>query len=1041
MNGNYEKRGTVQRGGTSGSGGQTTDRNVRSLMQKYNRKNAPLIKTKGQTLGNVRLVPRLFVECGEVFLEASVGSEKLYIVRNMEEFCLHMRHGDRVEYGKLLTLTHKPELFDEESRPLVEFIMSQFGEIQTYRGSYGSTYGRDSAFSHGKRGMRLSLTAVDTFLRLWMDRQLEVSFGNPYRGNEDWRCTVKAMNLRIPVHVRRDDAGGFSLEMPKYRYLNGEKHLYLLTGEFRGDAFLWQCEEGFTEQMRDLVEAADHSGGYFYVAAADMVDFCSNVICEIQDNVELSGDVESLLNYVPDDMEAMVYLDCPKNDTITARAICRYGDRYIDPYRNEEVSETGEQLATRSEGTAEKRRSAVRDSRKEYALKLMLSGYFDAYDRELSVLYFQGNNDRIFDFVRNGAGELAGYAEVLATDRYRRIAAAVPPKLAVGVSLVSGLLKVNFDLEEFPVDELMDALQQYKVRRRYHRLRNGSFMRLEDDEFSGILRLVEGLRLTREDLENGEVELPQYRAMLLNDLLKGSEQITYERDLPFKKLVREMKSVEDSDYKVPEVLAGVLRDYQKTGFRWMATLSDYGFGGILADDMGLGKTLEVIAFLLAEKDRLRESERLEVMETNQGECRELLALVVCPASLVLNWEEEVRKFAPQLSTLSVIGTAGDRRRMIAEAGLRKGESCDLMITSYDLLKRDIDCYENMVFRYHIVDEAQYIKNYSTQNARAVKRIRSGRRFALTGTPVENRLSELWSIFDFLMPGYLYGYEDFKNEYENAIIKDHDDAAVRMLEKQIAPFVLRRLKRNVLQELPEKVESVVYASMGTEQRKLYLANLAKAKLEIGKGFTDKGFETNKMVVLALLTRLRQICCHPGLCYEDYAKDSGKLETCLELVREAVAGGHKILLFSQFTTMLDLLKPRLEKDGISTFLLTGKTSKEERRALVERFNSPEETTPVFLISLKAGGTGLNLTAADVVIHYDPWWNLAAQNQATDRAHRIGQKNSVQVYKLIAKDSIEEKILKLQESKRDLADAVIRENETMLTAMSGEELLELL
>ena len=333
------------------------------------------------------------------------------------------------------------------------------------------------------------------------------------------------------------------------------------------------------------------------------------------------------------------------------------------------------------------------------------------------------------------------------------------------------------------------------------------------------------------------------------------------------------------------------------------------------------------------------------------------------------------------------------------------------------------------------DEAQAIKNHNTQNARSVKAIRSAQRFALTGTPIENRLSELWSIFDFLMPGFLYTYSRFREKLEAPIVRGGDPAALERLNKMTAPFILRRLKREVLRELPPKIESVLTATMEDEQRQLYLANAAQARRELAQDPDGR----NRMNLLALLTRLRQICCDPRLCYEDYGGGSCKLDACMELLREAAGTGHKVLLFSQFTSMLAILAKKLEEEGLSYYLLQGSTSKESRAAMVESFN--RDDTQVFLISLKAGGAGLNLTGADLVILYDPWWNVSAQNQAADRAHRIGQTRSVQIIRLIARDTIEEKILLLQESKRELVDAVIREGNAPLSALSPEELLELL
>jgi SNF2 family DNA or RNA helicase len=433
--------------------------------------------------------------------------------------------------------------------------------------------------------------------------------------------------------------------------------------------------------------------------------------------------------------------------------------------------------------------------------------------------------------------------------------------------------------------------------------------------------------------------------------------------------------------------------------------------------MGLGKTLQVITLMLAAKQR--------------GEGVEP-SLVVCPTSVVLGWEREIARFAPELRVLCVIGDAATRAALLERAG-----EYDVLVTSYDMLKRDIALYEPMHFRYHILDEAQYIKNSTTQNARAVKLIRAAQRFALTGTPMENRLSELWSIFDFLMPGLLFSYTKFRARFEQPILRGQDARALERLGQMVSPFILRRLKRDVLTELPKKTERVLPATMDTAQRQVYLATLQELRGQLIGGGRLSGH--SRMTVLAMLTRLRQICCDPRLCCEGYTGESCKLEACMELVREAADGGHKALLFSQFTSMLEFLRHRLEQEGIPYYLLQGSTPKEERARLVEAFNS--DATPVFLISLKAGGTGLNLTGADVVIHYDPWWNLSVQNQATDRAYRIGQKNPVQVVRLIARDTVEERILHLQEDKWQLAESVVGVQGVPIEQMSAEELLAIL
>lgn len=433
------------------------------------------------------------------------------------------------------------------------------------------------------------------------------------------------------------------------------------------------------------------------------------------------------------------------------------------------------------------------------------------------------------------------------------------------------------------------------------------------------------------------------------------------------------------------------------------------------------------------EDSIRFQTNQKMISTRNGK---RASLVVSPSSLTLNWQNEVNKFAKELKTLVIKGTLTERKRQIEEI-----DQYDLVITSYDLLKRDIELYleKDYSFRYIIADEAQYLKNSNTQNAKSIKKIKADTRYALTGTPIENSLAELWSIFDFIMPGYLFTYKKFKALYETPIVKEESQEAMQKLRMLIEPFILRRNKKEVLTELPDKTITVLNNEMGEEQRRIYLSYLAQAKQEIAEEIELNGYEKSQIQILAALTRLRQICCHPSLFIEGYQEGSSKLEQCIEIIQDAVNSGHKILLFSGYTSMFDMMEKELKQRGIQYFKLTGSTKVDQRIELVDEFNENPEIK-VFLISLKAGGTGLNLTGADVVIHYDPWWNLSTENQATDRAYRIGQKNNVQVYKLITKNSIEEKIYDLQQKKAELVDNMLNTKTSFVNKLSKEEIMNL-
>ena len=726
---------------------------------------------------------------------------------------------------------------------------------------------------------------------------------------------------------------------------------------------------------------------------------------------------------------------------ITCGATVRYRDREFSLYTTDDI--------------------AIRDMNKETVVRNVIHKYSNAFHPFEQCAVIADDEEAEYEFLTEGIPALQAVGEVFISDALKRIEVRNSPKITVGVSLSGNLLELSMTVGDMSREDLIDILSRYNKKKKFYRLKNGAFVNAADSGLDTVEELRTGLQLTDKQMKQDRIEVQKYRALYLDAQLKENPVVSAVKDKSFKSLVRNMKTVEDNDFEVPESLDKVLREYQKRGFLWIKTLRHNGFGGILADDMGLGKTLQVIAFLLSEflerkntdieNITLKEATVLNVQSETKSETAEVQeadfdeamngqtgklqrnTLIIAPASLVYNWSSEIQRFAPELTVRMVTGTAAERRMVLTEAGTE-----DILLTSYDLLKRDISEYEKYQFQCEIIDEAQYIKNANTQAAKAVKEVQAEFKLALTGTPVENRLSELWSIFDYLMPGFLYSYKKFREEVEIPAVQNSDEDAMKRLQKMIRPFVLRRLKKEVLTDLPDKLEENMFVQLTGEQQKLYDAHVKRMMLMLDKQ-SEEEFKTSKITILAELTKLRQICCDPSLVFTDYKADSAKTEMCLNMICNAVASGHKILLFSQFTTMLDHLANRLEEEKISYYMLTGATSKEKRAQMVESFNNDD--TQVFCISLKAGGTGLNLTAADIVIHFDPWWNLAVQNQATDRAHRIGQKNVVNVYKLIVKDTIEENIMKLQEKKRELADQILEGEGLNGSSLTREELMELL
>ncbi len=508
-----------------------------------------------------------------------------------------------------------------------------------------------------------------------------------------------------------------------------------------------------------------------------------------------------------------------------------------------------------------------------------------------------------------------------------------------------------------------------------------------------------------------------FRAGIVSDLLE--QKIDIKMSEKFKEFWDKISSFNTfEDVQLPEGVDANFREYQKKGFNWLWFLYSYGLNGILADDMGLGKTLQTLTLIQKAKE-----------EHGDQPC-----LVVCPTSVVFNWESEIQKFTKDLTSLNLTGST-------RKDFFNKIDKYDIVITSYALLRRDIDVLKNYNFRLIILDESQNIKNQESLTAQSAKQLACAHRFALSGTPIENRLSELWSVFDFLMPGFLYDLNEFDYRYITPIETRGDTSVGDRLKKQVYPFILRRLKRDCAKDLPDKLESVAYCQMTSDQRDLYLDVLDSTRAEIFEKIGKDGFEKSKISIFSALMKLRQICNHPQLYDKNgHAKniDSGKFEHFKEMLEEIVSEGHRVLIFSQFVQMLDIVKDWLEEKRIKYEYLTGSTT--DRAERVQRFNS-DNSIPIFLLSLKAGGTGLNLTGADYVIHYDPWWNPAVEDQATDRAHRIGQTKKVFVYRFITKGTVEEKIMRLKERKRGLVDSIISVDRTIEKSITFDDIKDIL
>ena len=991
----------------------STSPEIRMMIREYtNREVARILGEEERE--PVYLHPYLQIRRGEVLLEARIGREKRYIVKNLLEFAQAVHSGKRVEYGKGMAFEHVPSAFAPESRPFLDLLLE---EADAYIRHYEEMRGHAGLPLPVMRALTLGSAARDRLFDLLEGKEVQTE---DEKGAE-CVCRVERKDPRFPVEVEaRGD--GIAVTVPSaLTSFRGEQRLYVADG-----LHLFGCSELYTETMGVFLEQMEQGGREcgsrkekreLLVGSRDIPLFYARVL----EGMEALGILQSTEidweKYRPEALKARFEFDSDSPDELRLRPTLSYGDFTFSPLADEHVP-----------------REICRDVPAEFYISRLITRYFSYWEDESGELVIRGDEEALYQVLSEGMPQFQEVGEVWLSESVRHLRVLPPPEVSMGVSLGGGWLDLKIETAGIDPAELLQVLSEYRQKKKYYRMKNGEFLQLSGGGLQALDSLTADLGLTKSEFQAGEAKIPAYRAFYLDSLSGDGRMKLFQRDEAYGMMVRDLKTAQSVSYAVPAVLEKTLREYQKIGYTWMRTLARYHFGGILADDMGLGKTLQVIALLTAFYQE--KTEQKAAGNEGSGSELPLPSLIVCPASLVYNWGQEFARFSPEIRVLLIAGTAKERQEQLEEQmRMEASEGAQVIITSYDLLKRDRAAYLGRTFEYEIIDEAQVIKNAKTQGAKAVKEISANVRFALTGTPVENRLSELWSIFDFLMPGFLYSYRKFRERYELPIVKNQDPEALAALRRMTGPFVLRRLKKDVLRELPGKEERIVYSAASGRQQKLYTASALKLKEALAGGaWSGNG----KLEVLSQLMRLRQICCDPALCFEDYTGESAKLETCVSLIASASAAGHKILLFSQFASMLERIRERLLQEGISSHLLVGATPKEERSRMVQAFASDE--VPVFLISLKAGGTGLNLTAADIVIHYDPWWNVAAQNQATDRAYRIGQEKPVTVYKLILKDTIEENLLKLQNAKLALAAQVVSEGMVSLGDLSQNELMEL-
>ena len=945
---------------------------------------------------DIKLVPRLeYNDLGILKLSFKIGLNKMYNAKKYSELIDAYKNKTNYILSTKETIDFSKHDFDEESKKYFKIIKEALYDEMNRQSIRDKDYNvsRESKYFNINSSILLYGSRLDEVFDLLENQEVEINNKVlDYKGMIDVIKANPKISLSIKPFNRNNNFEGINLSGKIPSSIDGGTGNYYLD-----EHHLYKIDEAFSNVINSLNTTSYHSEIDISIGRKRLAHFYNYILPILEKNVDIVKEQEDeLIEYIPVKPVFDYYFDV-ENGYINLDVKVTYGE---DVYSLFDVDALNEK----------------RDYYQESLIGGILSKYFNQYS-DRKQLTEEADDDFVYNLLEILIPELLKTGNVHTTDAFDRLKVKRKIQTSVGVSIDNNLLELDISTDDMSLEELAQVIDSYRLKKKYHKLKSGELIRVDDKSVENLDVLLNSLNISLKDFVKGKINIPSYRALYLDKLLAENSGIYDQRDVYFKRLIKDFKSLKESEYEVVPSLNEIMRNYQKEGFRWLKTLSNFNFGGILADEMGLGKSLQSIALLL---DYKQENEKIS-------------ALIICPTSLIYNWLAEIDKFGPSLNAVAVVGSQKERKNII-----NNSDDYEVLITSYELLRRDIDLYQDKNFVFQILDEAQYIKTATTANAKTCKVIKAQKRFALTGTPIENNLSELWSIFDYLMPGFLFSHEKFKQKFETKIVKENDEKASEQLKQMIAPFILRRKKVDVLADLPDKIEETIKVKFDDVQQKLYDSQVLKISKTINDA-DEESFAKNKIAILAELTKIRQICCEPSLIYEDYEGESAKRQACIETIRNAIDEGHKILLFSQFTSMLEILQHQLDKEGIKYYKITGKTNKEDRLKLVDDFN--ENDVPVFMISLKAGGTGLNLTGADIVIHYDPWWNVAAQNQATDRTHRIGQDKVVTVYKIIAQDSIEEKIVDLQDKKAELAENILSGEAKGLASLSKEELMDLL
>ncbi|MEL5865208.1 SNF2 helicase associated domain-containing protein [Clostridium cochlearium] len=908
-----------------------------------------------------------------------ISTSKLYILKDINEFLSAYYNEFPIKYSKYFTFNIKNQRLSTKDKKLIEFIEM----IKNIEGNYKYITKNAERNIQGKY-INIPKYLVRDFFEVIKDHKVYLNEGFFYRTVET-EILDKAPDIDFDLKkVKENYILKVQDGMPITLDSNNSVFLYGTTIYIPNYEFCYKIDPYFKvfNETRIVTIGEDEEETILRRLIPDL-NFLSN-------NVSLSRNIKNKI--VMDKCGFSFYFD-QEGKKIVLTVNVKYGAFEFNIFQDC------------------KEKIVYRDYKKEGEViaQLKVLGFEEIKEN----FYLSGEDDYKFTFFKSEISKLQKIGEVYYSENFKGIK-------SINSKSISGDIKagkydyfeIDFKIGDISPQETSNILRAFRDNLKYYKLKNGEYIDLEELELKKFLKLLDAI--SPKKISDNHIEVDKNKGLYIDSYLEENKIKYIKGKKELKEIKDRFKNIDKIKFQEPKDLNGNLRLYQKVGYNWFKTLDYLGFGGILGDEMGLGKTIQAISFILSNKNSK--------------------SLIVAPTSLVYNWIDEFEKFAPSLKVIAANGTKKERKDIIKNIS-----NYDVVITTYNLLKRDLEDYKAINFDYCILDEAQYIKNSKSQNAKAVKKVKAKIRFALTGTPIENSLMELWSIFDFIMPGYLYEEKRFSAKYSKRFQENPE--VLEELNKLIKPFILRRKKKEVLKELPDKIEKIMMVTLEDEQKKVYKAYANYAIELIQKKVKDNEFKKSKIAILSYITKLRQICLDPTVIMKDYNGGNGKMETLVELLTQSIEQGHRILVFSQFTSVLKNIGKRISKEGIDFSYLDGSIASEKRINMVKDFN--EGKNSVFLISLKAGGTGLNLTSADVVIHFDPWWNPAVEEQATDRAHRIGQENVVEVIKIIAKGTIEEKIILLQEEKKKLISELMGDelsNGESFASLTEEEILQL-